>query len=182
MPHRETEWSFPVPTKQHTGLEPDSHDPRGAVTPAKASIAQRLGGGVGGLVGFVAASVFPKEGNVIAAGVIGAVCAGLGAGVGHAVGSFVDELLKGPPDEDPIEESSAGAVVSLVLGLFGLIAWILPIVGLPVGALGYFLGRKGTSTRQRTTALIGIGLCVLCLCLSVVNAYVGALLAVRGKM
>jgi MFS family permease len=126
--------------------------------------------------------VFPKGGNLIAAGVIGAVCGALGAGVGHAAGSLVDELLNGPPDEDQIEPASAGSVVSLVLGLFGLIAWILPIVGLPVGALGYFLGRKGTSTRQRTMALIGIGLCVLCLCLSVVNAYVGALLAVRGQM
>ncbi len=152
------------------------------MVPAKASIAQRVGGGVGGLVGVIAASVFPKGGNLVAAGVIGAVCGGLGAGLGHAVGGFVDELLKGPPDEDKIQPASAGSVVSLVLGLFGLIAWILPIVGLPVGALGYFIGRKGTSTRQRNVALIGMGLGLLCLLLSAINGYVGALLSVMGQL
>lgn len=103
---------------------------------------------------------------------IGAVCGSLGAGLGHAVGSFVDDLLKGPPDEDKIEESSAVSVLSLVLGLFGVVAWILPIVGLPVGALGDFTWRKGTSTRQRNVALIGMGLSLLCLVLSAINGYV----------
>jgi hypothetical protein len=169
-------------TEHDTGSHASQDQIPSEVVRPKASKAQRVGSGLGLFIGIIAASLFPKGGNLVAAFVIGAVCGSLGASLGQAVGSFINTLLEGPPTDDEVLDSSALTPVSLVLGLLGLVAWILPIIGLPVGALGYFLGRKGTSTRQRNVALIGMGLSLLCLLLSAINGYVGALLSVMGQL
>ena len=34
------------------------------------------------------------------------------------------------------EQGSGKSIVSLVLGIVGIIAWIIPIIGLPIGLIG----------------------------------------------
>lgn len=129
-------------------------------------------------IGIIAMFALPTGGNMIAAAIIGAVCGAGGGALGHVVGSFIDILSEGPPQEEVALPASHLPLISLLLGLLGLLAWLLPIIGLPVGIAGYFTGRKGKSTQKRRMALAGMGFSVACLCLSAVNSFFGVILAV----
>jgi hypothetical protein len=87
----------------------------------------------------------------------------------------------GPP------ESAAGvgggkAIASLCLGLFGLIAWFLPIIGLPVTITGLVLGIKSLNGPRNGMATTGIVLCIIGLVLSTANAAIGAYLGATGQL
>jgi ankyrin repeat protein len=71
--------------------------------------------------------------------------------------------------------TSSGATVSLVLGIVGLLAWCLPIIGLPITITGLVFGyRSNTKT--------GIILNSIGLALSIFNAAIGAFLAKAGQL
>ena len=72
------------------------------------------------------------------------------------------------------------AITSLVLGIASLLAWLFPFLGLPVSIVGLILGilglrspRSGMATGGIVTSGIGLGL-------SLINAILGAIMAVRG--
>ena len=48
------------------------------------------------------------------------------------------------------------AIASLVLGIVSLIAWLLPIVGLPVSIVGLVLGCKTVKSDKKVMAIVGI--------------------------
>ena len=139
---------------------------------APASHAHKFG--ICGLVvGFIAMRGLPPGGGVFAAGIFGAMCGGGGYALGLAVGNFIDDIRKGVTVDERFLPSSNISVVSLALGIAGLVAWFIPLVGLPTGIAGYFTAQKGKFTRERKMALTGMGLSVLCLWLSAVNFYFG---------
>lgn len=74
------------------------------------------------------------------------------------------------------------AIAGFVLGVFSLLAWLLPIIGLPVSIAGLVFGIKGTRTESKVVAIIGIVLSVLGLVLSIVNAAIGAYLGATGQL
>ncbi len=76
------------------------------------------------------------------------------------------------PDREPKKQKS---VASLVLGLCGIVAWIIPLFGLPVTITGLVLG-----IRKRYAP--GIVLNAIFLLFSVVNSILGVILALQGKM
>ena len=49
---------------------------------------------------------------------------------------------------DQTEQPTGGgfAVASLVLGIIGLLAWCIPIIGLPINVVGLVLGIDGDAT------------------------------------
>lgn len=51
------------------------------------------------------------------------------------------------------------AVAALVLGIIGLIAWLLPILGYPVTIVGLVLGIKSVKSEKRGMAIAGIVMC-----------------------
>jgi hypothetical protein len=63
-----------------------------------------------------------------------------------------------------------------------MVAWLLPLAGLPVTITGFVLGRKAQLSSQRGIALTGMGLSLLGLLLTSGNAYWGALIMVRAGM
>jgi hypothetical protein len=73
----------------------------------------------------------------------------------------------------PTPEAGGKAIWSLCLGLFGLIAWFLPILGLPTTITGLVFGIKSIGPRKGM-ATAGIVLCVIGLVLSIANAAIGA--------
>ena len=84
-----------------------------------------------------------------------------------------------------VPAASAGggkAVASLCLGLFGLIAWFLPIIGLPTTITGLVLGIKSLHGPRRGMATAGIVLCIIGLVASVANAAFGAYLGATGQL
>ncbi len=73
------------------------------------------------------------------------------------------------------------ATTSLVLGSIGLLAWCLPILGLPVTITGIVLGVKGLPSYKQGAAITGIVLNIVGLVLSLLNAALGAYIAVASQ-
>lgn len=139
-------------------------------------------GKYGGYAGFAAMFAFPRAGGALASAIVGAVCGGGGAGLGAAVGSFFDAIGETPTASGTLPDKKGVSVASLVLGIVGLVAWFIPLIGLPVTITGFALGRQGRLSSQRAIALTGMGLSVLGLLLSAVNAYLGAMWMVRAGL
>ena len=74
-------------------------------------------------------------------------------------------------EENPPQKSTA----SLVLGIVGCIAWLIPLIGFPVTIVGLILG-----IRRKYT--VGIILNVIGFSLTLVNSAVGAVLGYQGKL
>ena len=69
------------------------------------------------------------------------------------------------------QESNGKSVASLVLGIVGVIAWCLPILGLPVGVIGLIMGIQGYNREWQWQEL--------CLALSVWFLRLSIVLSVR---
>jgi hypothetical protein len=80
-----------------------------------------------------------------------------------------------PPD-------AAGlAVFSVGLGLLGMVAWLLPIIGIPMTATGLVLGWRALGTPRRALAIAGMSLCVVFLVLAVMNGGANVYVSVTGR-
>jgi len=84
--------------------------------------------------------------------------------------------------ESPARTGGGKAIASLCLGLFGLIAWFLPIVGFPVTVTGLVLGIKSLNGPRNGMATAGIVLCIIGLVLSTANAAIDAYLGATGHL
>jgi uncharacterized membrane protein len=67
------------------------------------------------------------------------------------------------------------AVASMVLGILGVFAWLLPIIGLPITIVGLVLGAKDLGSPNRGMAVAGLVLSIVGLVLTVINATIGAI-------
>lgn len=76
-----------------------------------------------------------------------------------------------------LEKHSGKAVASLVLGLVGLLAWFIPLFGLPISIVGLVMGIKGKRSKNRGMAIAGIVLSILCLIATIINSIIGILIA-----
>ena len=70
----------------------------------------------------------------------------------------------------------------MVLGLVGIVAWLLPIIGLPVTITGLVFGIRARNSAGRSKAIAGIVLCSIFLTASVVNAAIGAYMGATGRL
>ena len=76
---------------------------------------------------------------------------------------------------------SGKAVASLVLGIVGLGAWCIPLIGLPVSIIGLVLGIRALKSPSRGMAIAGIVLAILGLVATVIYAAVGVYLFTSGQ-
>jgi TIR domain len=75
------------------------------------------------------------------------------------------------------------AIVGIVLGGVGMIAWFLPICGFPITIAALVFGLLGMkSPARKTLAIIAVALAGLGLLLTVINAAIGAYLGVTGQL
>jgi hypothetical protein len=68
------------------------------------------------------------------------------------------------------------ATAALVLGIIGLVAWLIPIIGYPVTIVGLVLGIKSVKSEKRGMAIAGIVMSSIGLVLSLVNSIAGVIL------
>ena len=81
------------------------------------------------------------------------------------------------------QESNGKSVASLVLGIVGVIAWCLPILGLPVGVIGLIMGIQGYNrSNAKGMAMAGIVLSIICLVLTIINSSIGAYMGSQGML
>jgi hypothetical protein len=85
-----------------------------------------------------------------------------------------------PPSTSP--DRSALAIGSLILGIVGLCAWLLPLCGLPVSLAAVILGALSLKSSRRGMAIAGLILGVLALLLAIGNAAFGAYLGATGEL
>ena len=113
---------------------------------------------------------------------IGAICVGGGVALGETVGTFFKCVNEPIPDATDLNDKTGKAVAALICGVLGLLAWIFPVVGMPITITGFVLGKAARLSPQRQTALIGMGLSLLGLLLSAGNAYCGAYIKVLAAL
>lgn len=67
------------------------------------------------------------------------------------------------------------------MGIIGLIAWFIPIIGAPITIIGLIFGIKGLKSLKRGVAIAGIVLSTIGLLATIVNASIGAYQGVTGQ-
>lgn len=72
-------------------------------------------------------------------------------------------------------DASAKSTPSLVLGIIGFIAWLIPLIGFPVTIVGLILG-----IRRKYT--LGIVFNIIGLSMTLINSVIGAVLGAQGKL
>jgi hypothetical protein len=73
------------------------------------------------------------------------------------------------------------AVTSLALGIVGMLAWLLPIIGLPVAITGGF-GVRSLNSVNKGMAFAGLTLSIIGIVLSIINASIGAYMGATGQL
>lgn len=73
------------------------------------------------------------------------------------------------------------ATTGLVLGIIGLIAWFIPLIGAPITIIGLIFSIKGLKSLKRGMAITGIVLCSIGLFATIVNASIGAYQGATGQ-
>jgi hypothetical protein len=79
---------------------------------------------------------------------------------------------------DPLAKK---ATTSLVLGIIGLVAWVFPLIGLPVTIAGLVFGIKGWKSTKHTLAVAGVVLSIVGLIFTIVNMSIGAYMGATGQ-
>ena len=67
------------------------------------------------------------------------------------------------------KSKNRNAIIALILGLFGLVTWIFPGIGILVSIIGLIFGIKGLKSLKRILAIIGITLCTIGLLASIIT-------------
>ena len=83
-----------------------------------------------------------------------------------------------PPAPNPTGKATAG----LLLGIFGMVAWIIPLFGLPITIVGLVMSAKGMQSTSRTKAVAGLVLTIIGLVFTIVNAAIGAYMGATGQL
>ena len=92
-------------------------------------------------------------------------CSGCGAPLQNQINYAV-------PDINKARKPGFG-VAALVLGIVGVLAWIIPITGLPVGIIALVLGIIGLKKSSKGMSIVGIVLGIICLVLTIINSAIG---------
>lgn len=66
-------------------------------------------------------------------------------------------------------DDSKVAVAGFVLGVVGVVAWLLPVAGAPIGIAGLLLSIKGLQSQQRRLAMAGVVLCSIGIAATIVS-------------
>lgn len=77
---------------------------------------------------------------------------------------------------EEIKKVDGKSIASFVLGLVGIIAWLIPLFGYPVTIAGLSLGCIARKDKKNGYSLAGIILCIITLILTLINSIVGVLM------
>ena len=78
-----------------------------------------------------------------------------------------------PYNNQPTKQNNGLSIASLVLGIVGIVACCIPIIGIPVNVTGLILGIVGMKKGGKGMAIAGIILCSIFLVLTIANSALG---------
>ncbi len=85
-------------------------------------------------------------------------------------------------DEWEVERSSAGSVTSLVLGIVGSVAWLMPLVAIPINVVGIVLGSINMkNTKHRGLAIAGFVVNIVFLLVAIAKGIVDIVRFYKNK-
>ena len=93
----------------------------------------------------------------------------------------MNEQMQNEVYSQPVEEKKGLSIASMILGIVGLLAWCIPLLGFPVCITGLILGIIGIKKGGKGMAIAGIILCSITLLLTLGNSILGAILAVSAQ-
>ena len=93
----------------------------------------------------------------------------------------MNEQMQNEVYSQPVEEKKGLSIASMILGIVGLVAWCLPIVGFPVCLTGLILGIIGLKKGGKGMAIAGIIMCSITLLLTIGNSVLGAMIALSAQ-
>ena len=73
-------------------------------------------------------------------------------------------------------QKSGVSIASLILGGFGMLAWLIPLFGFPITVAGLICGGRGLSKDGSGIAKLGLTLSIVGLVLTIINSTIGAYL------
>lgn len=94
--------------------------------------------------------------------------------------AWTEQVADGAIPAAAAKPASGKATASLVLGIIGLVAWYIPLFGLPITVIGLVMGFSAKKVAPSGKVTAGIVLSIIGLVLSVINAAAGAYLAAIG--
>lgn len=78
-----------------------------------------------------------------------------------------------PYNNQPPKQNNGLSIASLVLGIVGIVACCIPLIGIPVNVTGLILGIVGMKKGGKGMAIAGIILCSIFLVLTIANSALG---------
>ena len=93
----------------------------------------------------------------------------------------MNEQMQNEVYSQPVEEKKGLSIASMILGIVGLVAWCLPIVGFPVCLTGLILGIIGIKKGGKGMAIAGIIMCSITLLFTIGNFVLGAMIALSAQ-
>ena len=86
------------------------------------------------------------------------------------------KLLNSNLNKGTTDKKATKAMVGFILGLVGIIAWILPLIGYPVTIVGIVFSSMGMNSVNKNKALAGLILSIVFLVVTLINSFLGALM------
>ncbi len=106
-------------------------------------------------------------------------CSNCGARLFSAKVNTVTPFLVQPVPAEPSKQRAAEhnwkAIVSLILGIIGIFAWLIPLIGYPVTIAGLVFGIIGLKSQKSGMAIGGMVLSIIFLMATVINSALGVL-------
>ena len=94
----------------------------------------------------------------------------------------MNEQMQNEVYSQPVVEEKKGlSLTSMILGIVGLLAWCIPLLGFPVCITGLILGIIGIKKGGKGMAIAGIIMCSITLLLTLGNSILGAIIAVSAQ-
>jgi len=100
-------------------------------------------------------------------------CQSCGNAVGGAAPAAPVVNTQGANLQIPAKDKKGFAIASLALGIGGLGAWLLPLLGLPVTIVGLVTGVVGRKSSNKKMATVGLILSMVGLIATIINASIG---------
>jgi hypothetical protein len=85
------------------------------------------------------------------------------------------QRVLGEPPKLPLSQHNWKAIVSMILGIIGILAWLLPFTGFPITVAGLVLGILGLKSLRSGMAIAGLILCCIFLIATIINSALGVL-------
>ena len=86
------------------------------------------------------------------------------------------KILNSNANTEKKDGKETKAMVGFVLGLVGIIAWFLPIIGFPVTVLGIIFSSLGINSLNKNKAIAGLILSIIFLIITLINSFLGVIM------